>query len=227
MTSHAEARKRVIWGVVFPAFGIILLWIAHGLKVGLDVWGNDWGVFPRTVQGLRGILFSPFLHADYQHLLSNTSALFVLGFVTINIYPRSAVRSLAVIWLIGGLILWVIGRPNYHIGASGLVYGMAAYLLAMGLLRWEPRAIAVALFVVFAYGSLWWGLLPYVPEMSWEGHLGGAIAGILAALLFVKREPIDQREPEATDEDTDLPYWLYEEEGDLKKPRLPSNSDST
>lgn len=208
----------MIWGIVYPAIGVALIWIAHGLKILLNEDWNVWGVFPRTLEGLRGIIFSPFLHRDIAHLASNTSAIFILGFVMINIYPRSVVRSMVVIWLLGGLITWLIGRESYHIGASGLVYGMAACLFAMSLLRWEPRAMAVALFVVFLYGSLWWGLFPIVPQMSWEGHVGGAISGIMAALLFFRREPFDHPDLELTDDDTDLPYWMYEEEGELKKP---------
>lgn len=215
MINPDEARRRIVWGIIYPGIGVALLWMAHAVNVGLDANWYRWGIYPRSPDGLPGIIFSPFLHGDYGHLASNSTALFVLGFVMINIYPRSVLRSLFVIWLLGGTILWLIGRENYHIGASGLVYGIASYLFTIGLLRWEPRAMAVALFVVFLYGSLWWGLLPIVPEMSWEGHVGGAIAGMVAAALFFKREPLE-RDRELQDDDTDLPYWMYEEEGELK-----------
>lgn len=226
MNQLEDAAKRLRWGIVFPLIGIAILWIVHSLQIALDTDWYNWGVFPRSAEGLRGIFTTPFLHGDYGHLGSNSTALFVLGFVMINLYTKSAVRVMLLIWLLGGLILWLIGRETYHIGASGVVYGMAAYLFVIGLLRWEPRSLAVSLVVVFLYGSMWWGLFPIAPGMSWEGHIGGAIAGTAAAFLFFNRDPLDRPE-DRPDEETDLPYWMYEEEGELKKPRLPDNMDMT
>lgn len=224
MNAADDARRRLRWGIIFPLAGIALLWAAHLMQLALHADWHRWGVYPRTLEGLRGILTVPFLHADFAHLGSNSTALFVLGFVMINLYPRSTPKVMGIIWLLGGAVLWLIGRESYHIGASGIVYGMASYLFFMGLLRWEPRSMAVALLVVFLYGSLVWGMLPIWTETSWEGHLGGALAGLCAALIFSGREPMDRPEVDHEDEDTGLPYWMYEEEGEMKKPDVPPNA---
>jgi len=225
MNIPADAKSRLRWGIVFPLIGIALIWAVHLLELVWQTEWNRWGVMPRTFEGLRGIITMPFLHGDLSHLTSNSTALFVLGFVMINLYPKTTPRVLLAVWLLGGLVLWIIGRQNYHIGASGIVYGMAAYLFFMGLLRWEPRSMAVALFVAFLYGSLVWGLFPIWTKTSWEGHLAGALTGTLAAFLFWNREPLDRPPDDHHDEETDLPYWMYEEEGGLKRRDLPPSTD--
>ena len=150
----------------------------HASQSGLD----SWGIVPRTKRGLLGILFSPLLHANVEHLLANALPLFVL--LSLLFWDRRyrPMPTLACIWLVSGLGTWLIGRGNaVHIGASSLIYGLVAFLITAGmaLKSWRPAVIAIL--VLLFYGGLFYGVLPRQGPISWEGHLCGALAGILAA----------------------------------------------
>jgi len=148
---------------------------------------TDHGVVPRTFSGLQGILFAPWLHANLRHILANTGGLLVLGWLCT--WPRLSNFWAATIgaMLGAGICAWLLGAPySVHIGASGLVFGYAAYLIARGWYARELLSVLVALFVVGAYGlSLFVGALPITPGVSWQSHLGGAIGGLLAARVAV------------------------------------------
>ncbi|MBB3257605.1 membrane associated rhomboid family serine protease [Paraburkholderia bannensis] len=147
---------------------------------------NRHGVVPRTAGGLQGILFAPWLHANFIHIMSNTPGLLVLGWLCM--WPRIANFWQATIgaMLGAGLCAWCLGAPwSVHIGASGLVFGYAGYLVAYGFYSRKFIPVLVALFVAFSYGiSLFYGVLPITPGVSWQSHLGGAIGGVLAARFF-------------------------------------------
>lgn len=142
----------------------------------------QFGILPRSLRGLIGILFSPFLHGDAKHLGANAAPLFVLLTILFwNLGYRPA-SSLALIWFGSGLGTWLIGRgETWHIGASGLIYGLAAYLIAAGFLMKSWRSAIIAVVIFFLYGGIFWGVLPQDAHVSWEGHLSGAFAGIWAA----------------------------------------------
>ena len=125
------------------------------------------------------------------------------------LYPNSSLRSLPVIWLGSGILAWIIGRPSNHIGASGIIYGMLAFVFVSGVLRRDMRSIAVAFMVWFLYGTLVWGVLPIRPQMSWEMHLSGAVMGVLCAIIFRNwdRPPLVRYDWE--DDDT-VPDWYPE-----------------
>lgn len=172
-------RASVVLTVVLSM--VLLLWAVH-------LWGwlaNDsfyWlGVYPRSVGGLVGILLAPFIHSSWGHLASNSVALVTVGALLLYFYPRGAWWAVLASWLGSGLVTWCIGRPAYHVGASGLIYGMAFFAVTRGFLLHRRALWAVSLLLIFLYGSLIWGLFPGQPDLSWEGHLGGAIAGILTA----------------------------------------------
>jgi membrane associated rhomboid family serine protease len=143
------------------------------------------GVIPRSVVGLRGILFSPLLHANWAHLLANTAPLAVmLGLLT---FTRGAALwpTTAAVWLVSGAAVWLIGRPGaVQVGASGLIYGLAAYLLALAWFQRDLKSGLAALVVLVLYGGIAWGLLPVRQGVSWEGHLCGAAAGVVVAMLY-------------------------------------------
>ena len=182
---HPEARK------IFKSFTVPLLLslLMIGVKVFEVLSHTDlgvYGVLPRQISGLKGILFIPFLHADWEHLFSNVIPLLVTGSMLFYFYREMAVKVILLIYILSGFWLWLGGRENYHIGASNIVYGITAFLFLSGFIRKHTGLIAVSLLMVFLYGSLVWGLFPVVPKISWEGHLFGALSGILCAIVFRK-----------------------------------------
>lgn len=152
---------------------------------------NRHGVVPRTLSGLQGILFAPWLHASFLHIMSNTPGLLVLGWLCM--WPRIANfwQATAGGMLGAGLCAWLLGSPyTLHIGASGIVFGYAGYLVAYGVYSRKFIPILIALFVASSYGiSMLYGVLPITPGLSWQSHLGGAIGGILAARFFRQKLP--------------------------------------
>ena len=160
---------------------IIIMWGVELINLTMGHRLNQYGIFPRMAQGLLGIPFSPILHAGVAHLFFNTGPLIVLGALILINGRHAFVRSTAVIVLAGGLGIWLVGRPAYHVGASALVFGYFGYLLTRGIFDRRLRSFLIALVVAAAYGGLFWGLLPTVPYVSWEGHVCGFAAGILAA----------------------------------------------
>jgi membrane associated rhomboid family serine protease len=185
------------------------LWFIQFANVYLDLELGRFGLRPRDADGLLGILTAPFLHGGFAHLFSNTMPLLVGITAMLYLYPNSSLRALPMIWLGGGLLAWFIGRPSIHIGASGLVYGMLAFVFLSGVFRQDFRSIAVSFFVFFLYGSMVWGVLPIRPRMSWEMHLAGAVVGVLMAVLYRHwdRVPVKHYEWE---EDDSVPDWFPE-----------------
>ncbi|MGH8828223.1 MAG: rhomboid family intramembrane serine protease [Jiangellaceae bacterium] len=153
---------------------------------------DQYGIQPRDGEGLAGIVAAPFLHGSFAHLIANTGAFLVLGALIAWTTHRFVAVTLGVA-LIGGLGTWLFGGAlTIHIGASGLVYGYAAFLLAWGVLARRLLSIAVALVVAIMYGSIVWGVLPGQPGISWQGHLFGALGGVLMAWWLSRREPSRQ-----------------------------------
>lgn len=189
------------------------VWIAD-TYLGLEL--GRFGLRPRDAQGLLGVITAPLLHADFEHLFSNTLPLLVSLTAMLYLYPRSALRVLPMVWLGTGLLAWAIGRPSIHIGASGFVYGILAYVFLGGLLRRDLRSVGVSLAVWFLYGSMIWGLLPIRPDMSWEMHLSGALLGAIMAFLYVDRDRVPIKRYEWEDDDS-VPDW-YPEDGGVRDP---------
>ncbi len=152
------------------------------------------GILPRDAKGLLGIVTSVFIHGDLTHIASNSIPLLVLGMMLFYFYKKIAKASFLWIWLVSGVWLWIGGRNNgeqpiYHIGASTLIYGLATFLFFSGVFRKHLRLMVVSALVVFLYGSIMWGIFPFKPEISWEGHLFGAVAGVLVAFNYRKEGP--------------------------------------
>ncbi|NER48978.1 MAG: rhomboid family intramembrane serine protease [Symploca sp. SIO1A3] len=149
---------------------------------------NIYGIIPREIIGLRGILFAPFLHAGLAHLISNTIPFLVLGWFVMLQETSEFFIVTPIIMLISGLGVWLIGSPGVHIGASGVVFGYLGFLLARGLFERNFLSIVLSLLVGSLYGSLIWGVLPIQIGVSWEGHLFGFIGGVLAARFLAKQK---------------------------------------
>lgn len=148
-----------------------------------------YGVVPRNIERLSGILTMPFIHSDFKHLFSNSIPIIILGAALIYFYRESALKVFLLIYILHGLWLWLGGRPSYHIGASGIVYGLASFLFFSGIFRRYMRLMAISLLVVFLYGGMVWGIFPLFIGMSWEAHLAGTIAGVICAWIYRKEGP--------------------------------------
>lgn len=143
------------------------------------------GIHPRSLEGLWGILFAPFLHAGFVHLLANTVPLVVLGWLVMLRRIADFFLATAATMLIGGLGVWLLGAPNsIHLGASILIFGYLGYLLLRGFYERSPLAVAIAVVAGLLYGGALWGVLPGQPGVSWQGHLFGFIGGGAAARLL-------------------------------------------
>jgi len=207
-------KKKLYYSLFFPGVFLIIIWTIALAEYLLDVRFVQYGLYPRSWEGAIGILTSPLIHADVNHLFANSVPLFVLGASLFYFYRSIALRVFILIYLFSNIWVWGMGREAYHIGASGLVYGLAAFLFVSGVIRREPRLMAISMFVAFMYGSFIWGIFPELfPEknISWEGHLMGMLAGVIFAFYFRKKGPQKRRyswDLEEEDEDDDgTAYW--------------------
>jgi len=182
-------RARFLRGLLVSAGFITLLWWIKLAETWLGASFSALGIFPQSARGLVGILSAPLLHGSVGHLIHNTLPLLVLGTLTLAIYPLAARRALPLIWLGSGLLVWIIGRPSFHLGASGLSHGLMFFLFLLGIVRRDRPAIAAAMIAFFLYGGMLLTILPGEADVSWEAHLGGAVFGTLAALLWFRRDP--------------------------------------
>lgn len=197
-------------GVVgYPLLFVLLIWIVFWFEIRFGFDFGYLGVQPRSLIGLRGIVFSPFIHGSMKHLYSNTIPLLVLTMALFYFYRAISWRVLFFGMLMTGFLTWCIGEPySTHIGASGVIYCLVGFLFFKGIWSKNYRLIALSLIVVFIYGSLVWGTLPVLGKegISWEGHLSGLISGIFLALWFKKYKipaPKYDWEKETYEEDND------------------------
>ncbi|WP_239003510.1 rhomboid family intramembrane serine protease [Nocardia panacis] len=190
-SSAGVAVIKQLWlraGVVIASF-VVLLYGIEGVDT-LD--GHDLdtaGIQPRTAEGLWGILFAPLLHANWTHLLGNTLPVLVLGFLALLSGIGRGLMATAIIWVVAGLGTWLVaGSGSVHLGASSLVFGWLTYLIVRGWFARNIGQILLGLVIVAIYGSLLWGVLPGQPGISWQGHLFGAVGGILAGWVLSGNE---------------------------------------
>ncbi|MGJ8734156.1 rhomboid family intramembrane serine protease [Cellulophaga fucicola] len=192
--------------LLVPIIAVLIIWTVFLVEIQFKVNFNNYGVYPRTLSGLKGILFSPFIHGSLKHLYSNTLPLAILSTALVYFYKPVAFKVLFYGTLLSGLITWLIGRPSYHIGVSGVIYLLASFIFFKGVFAKHYRLIALSLFVVFVYGSMLWYILPIKDGISWEGHLGGFLTGLFFA-YFLKAD-IPKPKKYAWEEDN------YNEEAD-------------
>jgi membrane associated rhomboid family serine protease len=183
-TSSARAHANFRLAVKIAAGLVALLWLIQLSGWALGVGPGDLGVRPREPAGLWGVLFAPLLHDGFEHLLANTPPLLVMGVAMLYLYPAASPKVLPAIWLGPGIAVWLLARGGVHVGASGLVYGLLAYVFVAGLIRRDRRAIAASMLVAFMYGALVWGVLPIRTRTSWETHLAAALIGAALAVAL-------------------------------------------
>lgn len=187
---------------------VLLLAAIYTAQGSFDV--DVWTLQPHRLLGLTGLVGAPLLHGSGAHLLANMSALLILGTLALGMYPRATWRALPLLWVGPGVMAWFLGESGtHHLGASGLAHGLMFLVLALGLLRRDRPAIAAAMIAITFYGGALLTVLPREAGVSWQMHLGGAVAGIIAALLWRRLDPQAPRrryswefEDEAASEDT-------------------------
>lgn len=178
--------------LVFPLILLVIVWLVKGWELLNNVSFYNLGVYPGKFSGLIGIVFSPLIHSDIAHLLANSIPLFVLTGGLFFFYRGIAWQTFFLNYFLCGFWLWFMGRPSYHIGASGIIYGLAAFLFFSGFFRRDNRLMAFSMLVLFLYGGMIWGVFPYFfpnQNISFEAHLAGFISGIVLAIFFKNKGP--------------------------------------
>ena len=198
-------EKRIFFhSLIFPSVIVFIFWILKIFEQTTGISLVKLGIYPLHAKGLPGILFSPFIHSDYEHLISNSIPFFILMFALIYYYRSISYRIFIQLFLLSGICVWLSGREAWHIGASGVVYAMAAFHFVSGIIKNDTRLLTLSVTVVFLYGGLVWGMLPIQPDISWEGHLWGAISGIVVAWHYrkyiIRRDKFDWEEDEDEEE---------------------------
>jgi len=204
--------------IVLPLLAVLSIWTVYWFEVKFLVNFNEYGVYPRTFKGLRGIIFSPFIHGSVEHLYNNTVPIAILTASLAFFYRNIAFKVLLWGILLSGFITWLIGRPSYHIGASGLIYVLVSFVFFKGILSKHYRLVALSLIVVFIYGSLLWYIFPVKDGISWEGHLGGFVTGLVMAFVIKAPLPILKKyewEKEDYNEEEDEFLKHFDEHGNF------------
>lgn len=205
-----EEKQRFYHSLIFPGLLVLVLWIIKLIEVSFQVSFADYGLIPQSLVGLRGILFSPLLHADWAHLSSNSVPLFLLSAGLFYYYDKKAPVIFVLCWLVTGLWVWIFAvDTGIHIGASGVVYALATFHFTGGILRREPRMMAFSLLVAFLYGGMVWGISPdFFPgkNISWQSHLLGGLAGILIAYAYRGEGP-QRKIYQWDDDDEEIEYY--------------------
>ena len=196
--------QRIVLAAIIPLFLLFILYILKFLETGMDWDFTKLGVYPMEKRGVFGIFAHPLVHSSFKHLFANTIPFFFLSWCLFYFYRDIAPYIFFTIWIGCGVFTFLIVKPGWHIGASGIIYGLAFFLFFSGLLRKHVPLIAISLLITFLYGGLVWNMFPQFAKetTSWEGHLSGAITGTLCSIAFMKYGP-QRPEPFADEEDID------------------------
>jgi len=230
VTEDRQDAQRLRSAFVLAAAFAGLLWLIKltELAIGLDF--ADFSVYPGRPETLPGIALAPLLHGSLSHLFANTAPILILGTLLLYGYPKAARIVLPAVYLGSGLGVWLFARPAWHLGASGLTFGMMFFVFTVGVLRWDRRAIALALVVFLLYGGMIWGIFPTKPSISFEYHLFGAGIGVLLAFLLkgLDPPPLEKKYSwEIEGADDGWPFDEYQgEEKDFEAP-LPGRTRET
>jgi membrane associated rhomboid family serine protease len=191
MAKKEEKEITVLNSIKVGVVLLLIMWSVFLYEIVTGTSLSNWGILPRVKSGLWGVLFSPFLHGSWEHLINNSPPIFILSATLFYFYRKIAWEILLLSWIIGGLCIWAAARNGdhfsiYHIGMSGVIYSLAFFVFFSGVFRKEAKLLAIALFVVFLYGSMVWGLLPMQEGVSFEAHIFGAVVGIALAYIYRK-----------------------------------------
>ncbi len=190
---------------------VAAIWLVHFYQMFSGFDPGEYGIMSRRLWGLRGILTGPLVHGSWGHLISNTLPLFVLSAISIYFYRKVAMRAFWMIYILTGTAVWFFARPVSHIGASGVIYGLVAFIFWNGIFRRSIRSIILAALVMLLYSGMFMGILPDQEGISWESHLLGSLVGIFTSFWF-KGEMEDDEAKAADvvseDDNMELQYFL-------------------
>jgi len=204
------SNKRQFLNSIFIPFIIgIIMFLSFILEKGMDWDFHIAGIFPRRIENIWGIFTLIFVHADWSHLANNVISFVLLGSFLYYFYKELASKVLIISYVFSGLILWIIGRDSWHIGASGLIYSLAFFLFFSGIIRKYVPLIAISLIVAFIYGSMVWHIFPWQNQdpISWEGHLAGGIIGFVLSIVFRNEGPQKPEKIWEDEIDDSMDYW--------------------
>ena len=211
--SHLKISKSVFF---IPIVYVVGIWLIYWIEIYFNFNFNKYGVLPRDLIGLRGIVFTHFIHSDTNHLFNNSFPLFVLLLSVFYFYRDIAYKVLIFGGLLSGLLTWVIARDSYHIGASGIVYLLFSFVFFSGIIRKHYRLVALSFAIIFLYGSMIWYVLPIKEGMSWEGHLSGFLIGLILAIIYKNRGIVkEQHQFTKTEFDS-----FFDENGNFAPPKI-------
>jgi membrane associated rhomboid family serine protease len=199
-----------------PILYVIGIWLLYWIEIQFNYNFNKFGVFPRSLEGFRGVFLMHFIHSNTSHLFNNSIPLFVLLTSLFYFYKEVAYKVLFLGGFLTGLCTWVIARESYHIGASGIVYLLFSFVFFSGVIRKHYRLVALSLIVIFLYGSMIWYVLPIKEGMSWEGHLSGFLIGLFFAVMYRNIGMVREEHQFITSE-FDL---LFDEHGNFSPPKI-------
>ncbi|SNS71177.1 Membrane associated serine protease, rhomboid family [Ekhidna lutea] len=171
-------------GLVPPLRLCFFMWLVFTIEFYLSVDLGYLGIYPREITGLVGVVMAPLLHGNFNHLVSNSIPLLVLGGSLFFFFPAIAHRVFLQAYFFTNILVWVFGRPFFHIGASGLIYALASFLVFYGLFKRNFKSVIVSAIVIFLYGGMAYSLLSFDDRISWESHLMGAVVGLVTAMLL-------------------------------------------
>lgn len=204
---NSQERVKIIGSLIFPTIVVVVMWLVKIAELVFDTSFASWGIFPGKITGLPGVFLSPFIHGNLAHLSANTVPIWVLASVLIFFYREIAWKVLLLVYVVTGIWVWSWARESYHIGMSGIIYGLASFLFFSGIFRRESRLMAISFLVIFLYGGLIWGVFPQLfpkENISWESHLMGLVAGVAIAVFYRKDGPQPKKYS-----------WEFEDEDDI------------
>ncbi len=217
----ALTKRHLADSLRFPLFVVLVIWMVHLYQRAAGWDPGMYGIMSRRFWGLQGILTGPLVHGSWGHLASNSVPLFVLTVMTTYFYKKVAMRAFWMIYVLTGVSVWMFGRDVSHIGASGVVYGLVAFIFWNGIFRRSLRSIMLAAIVMLLYSGMFMGVLPDQEGVSWESHLLGSLVGIFVSFWFKGEMEEDElekhRDPFADERNAEKQYFLSRETFDMTK----------
>ncbi|ALN83390.1 rhomboid family protein [Lysobacter capsici] len=203
-------RRRLLRALNASLAFVLLLVAVFAAQSSFDV--RAFTVQPWSLHGLIGLLTAPLLHGSVEHLAANATSLLLLGTLAGAVYPKATVRALPIVWIGSGVGAWLLGDPgSYHLGASGVTHGLMFLVMTLGLLRRDRPSIAAAMIAFLLYGGMLLTVLPREIGVSWQAHLGGAVAGVIAAFVFRLRDPLPPRKRYSWEDEDESMVPAHEE----------------